>query len=136
MASVIQVERDMEGLQEAIRALFEESFQLSAIGVAVRSADKETRQRALADMDQRKLSPGYYTRATYLLDLGSALEAGVSYGADQLTRSDVLGLQALNRAKNEFYNDHPACSACGVRKDNRFASQCKGCHAQFGRGDN
>jgi hypothetical protein len=136
MADVIHVERDLEGVQEAIVALFEESFQRSSIKDAMTHADADTRERMLAELTERQLSPGYYTRASYLLDLGSAIESGVPYSAMELTRDDVRGLAAVARARNAFYQEHPSCSACGERQDNRFAPACRKCGAKFGRGDN
>lgn len=134
MVNMIQVERDHEGLHTALVGLFEEAFQKSAIEEASRMADKEQRRRMLDELPARELSPGYYTRATYILDLGRALETGVSYSADLLTREDVRGLQMLARAKAEFEREHPACGACGARQDNRFSLQCRGCGAKFHRG--
>ncbi len=135
MVSVIQVERDQEGVQQALRAVFEESFQRNAISESMRSADAETREAMLADLDLRALSPGYYARASYLLDLANAIQAGIHYSASQLTRDDVRGLLAVSRAKAEFEHDHPACSACGRRQDGRFAMKCPGCGAEFNRGN-
>ena len=136
MPASIQVERDTEGLHEALVALFEEAFQRSAIDEAVRLADAETRRRMLDDLDIRKLSPGYYIRASYILDLGRSLEAGVHYSAATLTRDDVQGLFALARARAKFEREHPSCGGCGARQDNRFASKCKGCGVDFLRGGN
>jgi hypothetical protein len=135
MPSVIHVERDSEGLQQALRALFEESFQRAEMAKANRRMDAETRQRMLDEMADRQLASGYYTRATYLLDLGSALETGVTYSAGDLTRTDILGLQAMARARREFESDHPACTGCGARQDNAFATHCKGCRVKFLRGE-
>jgi NADH pyrophosphatase NudC (nudix superfamily) len=136
MTSIIQVERDHEGLHTALVGLFEEAFQKSAIEEASRAADKEQRKRMLDEIPARSLSPGYYARATYILDLGRAIETGVTYSAETLAREDVRGLQALARAKAEFEREHPACSGCGTRQDNRFAMKCRGCGVKFTRGGN
>lgn len=136
MSTVIQVERDTEGLHQALVALFEEAFHRNAIDQAARMADREERQRMLDEIAERTLSPGYYARADYILDLGRSLEMGISYTATMLTREDVQGLQALSRAKAEFEREHPACGNCGVRQDNRFMPKCKGCGVVFLRGAN
>jgi hypothetical protein len=132
--SAIQVERDAEGIEKALVDLFEESFQRSAIAESMSQADAETREHMLESESVRRLSPGYYDRASYLLDLGASLEAGVTYSAAELTRSDVIGLAALKRAKGCFEREHPQCGACGARQDTRFAPACKGCGAEFQRG--
>jgi hypothetical protein len=116
----------------ALRELFEEAFCREAISSVMKKADEDTRERALEDMPERTLSPGYYTRAEYLLDLGSAIECGISYGANILGREDIQGLQALRRAKHEFERDHPAC-ACGTRQHNRYILECRSCGAKFGK---
>lgn len=134
MSRGVHVERDPEGLQLALRELFEEAFCREAIGPVMEKADEETRDRAMDDMPMRSLSPGYYSRAEYLLDLGSAIEAGAGYSAEVLGREDVTGLQALKRARQEFERDHPAC-ACGTRQHNRFILECRSCHAKFARRD-
>lgn len=129
---MIRVERDIDGVRTALIALFEESFQRAAIDDAVRTADKETREQMLEEMPERELSPGYYAQAHYLLDLANAIEAGVSYGAGSLTRTDVLGLMAVSRARAEFESNHPKCNNCGARQDSKFAPACKKCHTKFG----
>lgn len=134
MTTMIQVERDTEGLHTALVGLFEEAFQQSAIEEASRAADKEQRQRMLDGIPARQLSPGYYVRAEYILDLGRAIETGITYSAEILTREDVRGLQMLERARNEFEREHPACGGCGVRQDNRFSLRCRGCGVKFMRG--
>lgn len=127
----IPVERDVEGLQLALRELFEESYLREAIAATMSEADEATRERVLDDLPVRSLSPGYYDRAGYLLDLGTAIELGAAYAADALTRSDVRGLQAVKRARNEYEQDHPPCGRCGTRQDNRWATQCRSCNVKF-----
>ena len=126
----VQVERDAEGLQQALRELFEEAFWREVFESSFRHASEETRDRAEEDIPQRTLSPGYYSRAEYLLDLASAIECGAAYSAEVLGRDDVVGLQALQRAKAEFERDHPACS-CGTRQHNRWTHECRSCRAKF-----
>lgn len=130
MNGSVQVERDPEGLQVALRELFEEAFCHEVTDSVMKKADEETRQRALDDIPERTLSPGYYSRAEYILELGSSIEAGVGYSSEHLDRVDVEGLKALRRAKYEFERDHPAC-VCGTRQHNRFILECRSCHAKF-----
>ena len=125
----VHVERDAEGLKIALREIFEEAFLREASG-GMDGATASTMARIAEEMPQRSLSPGYYTRAEYLLDLATAIECGVGYSAEVLGRDDALGLQALKRARNEFERDHPACS-CGARQHSRFISQCRRCGAKF-----
>lgn len=130
MNRAVHVERDPEGLQTALRELFEEAFCREAISSVMEKADEETRNRAMDDIPQRSLSPGYYSRSEYLLDLASSIECGTTYSAGTLGREDVIGLQALRRARHEFERDHPAC-ACGTRQHNRYIRECRSCHAKF-----
>lgn len=127
----ISVERDAEGQILALRELFEESYLAEVTGGFAQKLDDETRERMLDDMPQRTLSPGYYSRAAYLLDLASAIERGATYPAGLLARSDVEGLEALKRAKGEFESDHPACGSCGWRQESRWAIQCGRCKTKF-----
>lgn len=92
------------------------------------------RARVLDEAPPRSLSPGYYDRSSYLLDLSSAIEAGAQYSAAMLARCDVVGLDAVKRARAEFEHDHPSCGACGTRQDNHFMRKCKSCQATFNRG--
>jgi hypothetical protein len=131
MQQSLNIEKDTEGLQVALRELFEESYLRDAIGMLIEDADIETADRAYEDLPVRTLSPGYYTRAEYLIDLGSAIDTGAQYSAAMMDRSDIRGLQALKRAKVLFENDHPPCPGCGVRQDNRFATQCRSCSTKF-----
>lgn len=133
----IAVESDVLGLQTALRELFEEAYLREAMASLLDDACEADRERALEDLPARTLSPGYYDRASYLLDLGAAIDAGVSYAASTLSRSDVRGLQALKRARGEYEQDHPSCGRCGTRQDNRWATQCRSCQCKFasGKGD-
>jgi len=113
----ISIEHDAEGLQLALRELFEEGFvrnQLEAQegGVAPEELD--------AEMPARTLSPGYYVRAGYLLSVSRSIELGVSYNASSLTHADVDGLQAVRAARNGFEYDHPQCPGCGAQQENRY----------------
>lgn len=116
----------------ALRELFEEAFCREVTEPMRQKADDETRERMNDDMPQRTLSPGYYSRAEYILELSSSIEAGVGYSSDALARVDVDGLKALKRARLDFERDHPAC-ACGTRQHNRFILECHSCHAKFAR---
>lgn len=132
----IQTERDIDGLQAALRELFEESYLREAIAGVMSDADEDSKNRALDDLPVRSLSPGYYDRAVYLLDLATAIELGVGYSAAALPRHDVRGLQAVKRARNEYENDHPSCGRCATRQDNRWASQCRSCGVKFAGKEN
>jgi hypothetical protein len=133
-AIAISVEHDVEGLQVALRELFEESFETRRLKASRLGSDPDSLARAIDDLDVRTLSPGYYVRASYLLDLSNAIETGVQYTASMLDRCDVLGLQAVKIARGEFQHDHPTCSACGERQESRFATRCCGCQVEFARG--
>jgi len=137
MQAAIQVERDAAGIGTAVRELFEESFFEEAVRTSLEKVgdDELRREEILNDAPRRTLSPGYYDRAGYALDLGAAIEAGAQYPATMLMRSDVIGLQAVRRAKAEFERDHPGCPRCGVRQDNRFLQTCKKCAFRLAGGN-
>jgi hypothetical protein len=132
----IAIERDIEGLQMALREIFEESYIAGANGSIYDSQDRDAWQRAEEDTPARSLSPGYYSRAAYLLDLASAIETGAVFSAAMLTRHEVRGLEAVRRAKAAFESEHPSCPGCGRRLDNRHMPQCSHCKTKFaGRGN-
>lgn len=130
------VEADAEGLRIALRELFEESFLAEATQNIADTDDIEAIRRMEDDLPARSLSPGYYSRAVYLLDLAAAIECGATYAAADLMRSDVQGLDMLRRAKISFEHDHPNCSGCGKRQFNRHMTECPHCRAKFtGKGN-
>lgn len=131
MPFALQVERDAEGLHQALRTLFEEAYVREQIGDVPDDAGDVTLDRMYEDLPLRELSPGYYSRAEYLLDLGAAIELGAQYPAAFLARADVTGLQQLRRAKAEFERDHPPCPQCGTRQPNRHMLKCAGCGVKF-----
>jgi hypothetical protein len=133
MAAVIQVEKDTEGLQEALSALFEESFIFGLNESVMRNASTSVRVRLADEMPPRTLSPGYYRRAQYLLNLERSIEIGCTYDAHSLTRDDVAGLEALHLARNNFEREHFPCGRCGARQHNRFITTCRSCDAKFTR---
>lgn len=136
MPFALQVERDAEGLHQALRTLFEEAYVREQIGDVPEDASEDTFDRVYQDLPSRDLSPGYYSRAEYLLDLGTAIELGAQYAAAQLARADVQGLQQLRRAKAGFERDHPPCPQCGTRQPNRHMLKCVGCGVKFAGRDN
>jgi ribosomal protein L37E len=122
----IPVERDTEGLQMALRELFEEGYQRNLLEVC--EGDEEGAAADLeAEMPERTLSPGYYQRAGYLLNVSRAMELGVTYSAASLTHAEVEGLYAVRCARNEFEYDHPECGRCGARQWDRFVTTCHKC---------
>ena len=138
MNGAIQVERDAEGLHLALRCLFEEALLLHrSEGTRQRAADDpETLRRLDAEIPAREISPGYFKRAAYLLDLSAQLELGIPMDPASILHSDVVGLQIVKSARADYEREHPACPACGERQDNRWMKQCFRCRATFsGRGD-
>ncbi len=132
----IRVETDREGLKEAILWLFEETLWLGRLDSTLKNADEDAKARAMADMPDREISPGYFVRANYLLDLSLQIELGMQFTAASLTQAEVIGLAAVRAAKAEFEYEHPACPACGERQDNRSMKQCFKCGTKFaGRGN-
>ena len=135
MTLAIHVERDADGLQQAVRTLFEEALVLHRQESTLENASAEQRARLADELPERELSPGYFRRAAYLLELSTTLELGVPVDPASITRADVLGLTAVRSARSSYERDHPACPACGERQDNRWMPECFRCHTKFaGRG--
>lgn len=121
------VERDAEGLQLAIRTLFEESLRQHKLAVILEKCSAAERARLEDDEPIREISPGYYKRAVYLLVLANTLELGIPFPPDCFTMSDVEGIQAVRLAKAAFEREHPACPRCGERQDNPHMPKCPDC---------
>jgi hypothetical protein len=119
---VIVVSQDVEGVRMAALELLENSL------------DSEKNQRRLDaispdDFDQMrklvpasKLSPGYHDWAIYLF----WLERHVGSIAD-LRADEADGLSAIQRARQQFEQDHPPCPGCGTRLGNRMLRRCCSC---------
>lgn len=116
----------------ALEAIFEEDFVRARIE-RVSGATAESRARLAAQLPRRLLSPGYYRWAEHLFRLDAERRAGVGFSAGELAAVEVAGLVELDRARTTFENAHPACSACGLRQENRFGRECPGCGAKFRR---
>ncbi len=135
-SSTTRVESDAEGLRVALREIFEESFILGATEDVFSSGDLDAMRRVEEDIPARTLSPGYYSRAAYLLELAGSIDCGVTYAPHQLTHDDVRGLEMVKRAKAAFESEHPPCPGCGRRLDAPTLSQCPYCQTKFaGRGN-
>jgi hypothetical protein len=130
---VIDVAYDAEGVRMALEALFEEDFVRARIERVAGSATAESRQRMEWQIPKRVLSPGYYRWAEHIFRLDAERRAGVGFTAGELAGVEVAGLVALDRARGAFENAHPACSACGLRQENRFGRECPSCGAKFRR---
>lgn len=128
----IDVTRDLEGIQQAIADLLEEAFVWSRVAPSMDGAAEGTRERMMGTLPPRKLSPGYYRIAQYLLWLEERIRVCVP--VSWLPAADADGLCVLARARAQFENNHPTCSVCGAPQDSRFATSCHQCGAEFKRG--
>lgn len=134
MSNVIQVERDGEGLQMALLWLLEEALVRGRIAKAVAASSDHEVERLEAEIPDRELSPGYFKRAGYLLDLSTQLELGIPIDPASITPSDVVGIRAVRSARAEFEREHPGCPRCGERQDNNVMRVCWACNYKL-RGD-
>jgi hypothetical protein len=75
----------------------------------------------------RTLAWGYYSFGEHLLHLDALQQAGIGVASADLAACEAEGLLALRRARSAFESRHPACSACGMRQQNRFSPACPGC---------
>lgn len=128
---MIDVVRDTEGVRQALEEIFEHDLVRSRIERDAEGANAATRERMLARLPQRTLSPGYYRYAEHLLRLDAERRAGIGFTPGSLAGYEADGLVSLDRARGDFERKHPACSACGVRQPNRFSVQCCGCGVEF-----
>jgi len=127
---LINVANDGEGVKQAVLELFEESLREPDL--------KRSLERLKPAMDEfetvvkfagdRRLSPGYYTRAFYLIWLRGRLEVGVTF---DLYADEADGLLALAAARGEFETNHPACCYCGARQLYKTARRCRACSKEF-----
>lgn len=130
---MIDVVRDEEGVRQALEDLFEEDLARARIERQTENADPRTKERMLAQLPQRKLSPGYYRFAEHLLRLESEQRAGIGFAAGSLSGFEADGLLTLQRARGAFNFRHPPCSACGVHQPTRFGVECSRCGVKFRR---
>ena len=128
MEHVIRVERDGEGLQMALLWLLEEALVRGRIAKAVASASDYEVTRLEAEIPDREISPGYFTRAGYLLGLSTDLELGIPIDPASISPSDVIGIRAVRAARAEFDREHPGCPRCGERQDNNVMRVCWACN--------
>ena len=125
------IERDAEGMKFAIRTLFEESLRRHKLNGLLEKCSAAERARIEADEPIRVISPGYYKRAAYLLQLANTLELGIPFPPDCFTLHDVTGIQAVRMARAEFEREHPACPRCGERQDNPHMPACPHCNQKL-----
>jgi hypothetical protein len=130
---VIDVVRDSEGVREAIEAILEEDLHRARIQRESSGADPRTRDKMLAQLAPRTLSPGYFRFAEHLLRLDAERSAGIPFHPGDLASFEAEGLVTLCRARSAFEYRHPACGACGARQKNRFGIECNNCGTKFRR---
>jgi hypothetical protein len=130
---MIDVWHDAEGVRMALEEIYESDFVRSRIQREAAGASPETVERMERQIAPRKLAWGYYRFAEYLLHLDALRRAGIAFSGRDLAAFEVEGILALDRARTAFEGRHPACSACGLRQQNRFEAECPGCGAKFHR---
>jgi hypothetical protein len=128
MPAVIHIERDAAGLQMAVRARFEEALLLHRMQDKMDTASHSEMARLEAELPEREISPGYYARADYLIDLANTLQLGIPMEPASLTHTDVVGIRTVRSTYAEFEREHPGCPRCGERQDNRHIKMCHACH--------
>jgi hypothetical protein len=127
----IDVWKDAEGVRMALEDIFESDFVRGRVRRDAQGANPETAERMERQIPPRTLAWGYYKFGEYLLHLDALREAGIPLA--DLKSCEAEGLLALHRARAAFHGRHPACSACGLRQQNRFGTECPGCGAKFQR---
>lgn len=124
----IDVTRDSVGLKQALGELLEESYAFSRVRRTLDRSSDESRERQIARLPGRSLSPGYYKLAEYIFWLEERIKAGIRF--DRLDAFEMEGLTMLLRARGDFEYNHPTC-ACGAHQDSRFELQCHACGIEF-----
>jgi hypothetical protein len=130
------IERDADGLEQAVRTLFEESFIQHRLAPQLERMNDAEAEHVLADLPIREITPGYYQRAAYLVDLTNTLTLGIPFPPECFTQSDVAGIAAVRRARAEFEREHPGCPACGERQDHAHTPKCFSCGQKLRRASN
>ena len=125
---MIAVSRDYVGIREAALELFTEAMAGGRSERTLRAElPSEDRDRILeASSHGRSLSPGYYSRVSYLLSLQQEMELGVGIPASEMLASELDGLAILRDARTEFLRGHPPCFRCGSPNE-KFTSRCASC---------
>lgn len=129
---IINTSSDFTGLRIAARELFEEELFADDDERMLKRAEVAANAQAiLAGLTPRRtLSPGYYDRALYLLDLDALFELGIRFDLSQLEKDELRGLKAVRLAKTDFENAHPRCRSCG-RMQKKFGVKCEKCGTEM-----
>jgi hypothetical protein len=127
---MIVVAQDAEGLRQAAAELLEDALEAPQreknLQLAERAADPELILRA--SRSRRTLSPGYYMWLDFVVvAIEQPLEAGIAFNESRLDADELLGLQVVRHAREEFRRNHPPCRGCGVPLRNAWDQMCNDC---------
>ena len=123
--------RDGDAVKQALICLFEESLAWHRLKPTLESTDEADRELQLQSLPERKLSPGFYRLAEYLMWLGARMQA-TALRLDLLS-FEAEGLCILSQARSEFESNHPPCGRCGEMQDSRMSLMCWCCGQEFKR---
>ncbi len=126
---MIEISRDYEGLRQAALELLEESRTSVRRERTAAALEQAAPPFTLAGEElltrmapQRKLAAGYYDRVAYLMEL-DGVPANRSGAPLEVT--ELHGLAAVARARDEFAAAHPACPGCGQPRETQFQNFCE-----------
>ena len=130
----MNVALDTDGVRQAALELMVFSLQEEDID---RQIGKLLHQDASPEMlakvmPARKLADAYYTYAVYLMWLKGTLASGIEL---ELLADEAEGLKAIDAARHEFEQTHPACPRCSVRQYSATPISCRNskCAMKFRR---
>jgi hypothetical protein len=125
---MILVSRDYEGLEIAAYELLEEAFEEEISARQSRALEGSISEDEVRESFKSKktLSPGYYTRIHYLLELENMIELGIQFTPDTMLAHDLRGLEVLKKAQAKFDREYLPCPNCGKRMK-KFSTWCWNC---------
>jgi len=124
---MILVATDYVGLRQAALEIFEEIFTAEDRERTLAAAESAANRDEIIEraIPQRTLSPGYYERVIYLLDLEEMTQV-VQVGLREVDESEIRGITVVRQAREETLQKYPPCPHCGKR-NSKFMPRCRAC---------
>lgn len=128
--------RDEEGLRVAAAELFEEAFDAPTIRKNEEIVELCEGQIEIETAPSRRtLAEGYYLWLGYVLEnVDRPLELGVQFSEGSLCQEEVVALQIIRDARDDFRRKHPPCRGCGKPLRNEWDSLCAHCQHEAAKG--
>jgi hypothetical protein len=126
---VIVPAQDVEGLRQAALEMFVQTMENEELEGRLRSSAPDDLAQMEKLLPNKTLAPGYYEQVLYLLWFEDKLNAGITFS--EISADEAEGMAALQRARQQFQQEHPQCPHCGTRVKYRGQKGCMKCHREF-----